>query len=131
MLATDYPASHSIIALFIFIDGLRGGTYRDEELELVLKDANLKCGRLMSWNGRKIALNDFIFDGEYQGIVKSLCVSREKLFVMLQICELQTKEEFLSTWRLLSERKIIPVPMLGRSPSWWLYLTQEDILTLR
>lgn len=115
---------------FVFTDGLRGGTFRDEELELVLKDTELKCGRLMSFGGRKIAVNDFIIDGEHQGVVKRLCVSSAKLFVMLQMCQLQTKEEFLSTWRLLPERKVIPVPMLGRSPSWWLYLNESQILTL-
>ena len=110
--------------------GFRGGTFRDEELELVLKDTELKCGRLMSFGGRKIAVNDFIIDGEHQGVVKRLCVSSAKLFVMLQMCQLQTKEEFLSTWRLLPERKVIPVPMLGRSLSWWLYLNESQILTL-
>ncbi len=113
-----------------FDDRLVGKTWKDQELQNCLNDASVQCGKTMVYGGRTFTLQDFIIGGDFKGVVRKLCISRTRSFILLQVCENVSNDEFSSTWKLTEKRQVIPLSRIGRNPIWWLWLDDNKILAL-
>lgn len=111
-------------------DRLVGKTWKDHELQTCLNDSSLQCGKTMVYGGRTFKLHDFILDGDFKGVVRKLCKSRNQFFILLQVCEYACTDEFSSTWKLTEKKQVIPISRIGRNPIWWLWVDDAEILAL-
>jgi hypothetical protein len=48
----------------------------------------------------------------------------------MKISEMESVEEFSSTWKISNKEKILPVQLAGRSPMWWLECDVSTLLCL-
>jgi hypothetical protein len=112
-----------------FHDKLSGPAVLDASFDAKLNMEGCTTSKALQFQGKTMSAGDVLL-GDHPGLVLAAIQCGELFFLHMKISEMESVEEFSSTWKISNKEKILPVQLAGRSPMWWLECDVSTLLCL-
>eukprot|EP00438_Fugacium_kawagutii_P005015 Skav232030 [mRNA] locus=scaffold541:230688:232667:+ [translate_table: standard] len=119
---------HHIQALseFSFDTKLIGHTHSSEPIARTLGKDNCLVAKTLQHDGRTLGLKDVML-GDHPGIFVEAVQADSDFYIVIQPLQCT---EFWSRWKLGGNKKLLPIQVIGKRPTWYLKLNEDTLLCL-